>query len=634
MKIVVGVILLVFGAILAYLSILLRLIDIILIFGIFLVLVGVVLFILGVLSSSVGRKISFSKNVVDIVDAASNDLKNQNIASNIKDSVLGSNGISSNGPKRARSSEKPILKPYGGKYQNDSASLLGPTRKSNKNDNRVQSSADLRKSNNRNSNKSLGMSSNKDTNKSNNSFLGGFKSKEPANPKAVFNIPNSSAPKEKTYEYSNPFRSKSRTPHNKHEILVVNNESNRVPALRDLNFTPNYDRPMRVTRRPRRKSEDTINLNNVPKRTLEGSRLVFEDNSYLELEKEPSFPKPKSFRTFEDVAEDVIVPIHVDDINNIANEGLDSNYVNVSYAGYDNNSNSLEYDYSNSMQEPVHIVEVSQKPIIQEQVIQEIEPDTTPVTIPGTTLEDQLHADDFGFNAPDDEFVIDDGNYDDDYIIVEHGNNDVTDNVPYDEEFIIDNLEDLPAEEENSKPLVAKPVETINPDSLINSTLDDFKDDQIKFNPKKPETLPIPKLLNSYVICEKGMLTSLDAFEEVATHAKSELLLEAPDIRDMGEVFLSALTKVNSKVIIQEFDKEDLSYVLLISSLIKSGVQIRTAPFVGSFNLIGDLSHALIISNDDSEDMEYGAVYDDEDSVKDIKKLFEASWNLAKDLDI
>ncbi|MCQ2737492.1 MAG: hypothetical protein MJ224_02695, partial [archaeon] len=189
-------------------------------------------------------------------------------------------------------------------------------------------------------------------------------------------------------------------------------------------------------------------------------------------------------------------------------------------------------------------------------------------------------------------------------------------------------------DEENSKPLVAKPVETINPDSLINSTLDDFKDDQIKFNPKKPETLPIPKLLNSYVICEKGMLTSLDAFEEVATHAKSELLLEAPDIRDMGEVFLSALTKVDSKVIIQEFDKEDLSYVLLISSLIKSGVQIRTAPVIGSFNLIGDLSHALIISNDDSEDMEYGAVYDDEDSVKDIKKLFEASWNLAKDLDI
>ena len=626
MRIFVGIILLVFGAILAYLSILLRLIDIILIFGILLVIVGAVLFILGVLSSSFGRRISFSKNVVDIVDAASNDLKNQHIASNIKDSVLGSNGISSNGPKRARSNEQPLLKPYGGKYQNDSASLLGPTRKSNKKDNRFQSSsADLRRSSNRNlSNKST----NKSTNNSNHSILGGFKSKEPANPKAVFNIPNSSVPKEKTYEYSNPFKSKSRTPHNKHEILVVNNESNRVPALRDLNFTPNYDRPMRVTRRPRRKSEDTINLNNVPKRTLEGSRLVFEDNSYLELEKEPSFPKPKSFRTFEDVAEDVIVPLHVEDINNIATEGIDNSYVNVSYAGYDNNSNSLEYDYSNSVQEPVHIVEVTQKPVIQE-----VEPDTTPVTVPGTTLEDQLQSDEFRNVPYDEEFVIDDevdDDYDDGYIIVEHGN----DGVPYDEEFVIDNLEDIPVEEENSQPVVAKPIETSNSNSFIDSTLDDFTDDKIKFDPNKPETLPIPKLLNSYVICEKGMLTSLDAFEEVATHAKSELLLEAPDIRDMGEVFLSALAKVNSRVIIEEFDREDLSYVLLISSLIKSGVKVRTAPSVGSFNLIGDLSHALIISNDDSEDMEYGAVYDDEDSVRDIKKLFEASWNLAKDLDI
>lgn len=620
MRIFVGVLLLVFGIILIYLSILLRLIDIILVLGILLFVIGAVLLILSFLSSSVGRRISFSKNVVDLVDATSNDLKNQHIASNIKDSVLGSNGISPNSIKRARSSEPPVLKPYGGKYQNDSASLFGPTKKNNNRDNSQYHSSNLiRKPKNRNT-----------------------------NPKAVLNVPNSSPnrPKEKTYQYSSPFRTKSRTPYNKHEILRVNNEENRVPALRDLNFTPNYNKPMRVTRRPRRKTEDQINLNNIPKRTLEGSRLIFEDNSYLELEKEPSFPKPKSFKTFEDVADDVIVPIHVEDINNMATEGIDSNYVNVSYAGYDNDSNSLEYDYSNSIQEPVHIVEVSQKPIIEEikpiqetqstQHIQETQPNTNPISIPGTTLEDQLQSDDFGFkdNTYDDEFVIDDGDYEDDYIIVEHGNDDVVEDIPYDDEFVIDNLEDIPIEEENSQPLVAKPIETVKTDSLVNSTLDDFNDDKIKFNPNKPESLPIPKLLNSYVICEKGILTSLDAFEEVATHAKSELLLEAPDIRDMGEVFLSSLAKVNSRVIIQEFDREDLSYVLLISSLVKAGVGIRTAPHIGSFNLIGDLSHALIISNDDSEEMEYGAVYDDEDSVRDIKKLFEASWNLAKDLDI
>ena len=78
-----------------------------------------------------------------------------------------------------------------------------------------------------------------------------------------------------------------------------------------------------------------------------------------------------------------------------------------------------------------------------------------------------------------------------------------------------------------------------------------------------------------------------------------------------------------------------VSYVLLLSSLIKKGVEIKTLASVDSFNLIGDTSHALLISNSlDEEDFEYGAVYDDEDSVKNIKVLFESSWKLANDLDI
>ena len=80
---------------------------------------------------------------------------------------------------------------------------------------------------------------------------------------------------------------------------------------------------------------------------------------------------------------------------------------------------------------------------------------------------------------------------------------------------------------------------------------------------------------------------------------------------------------------------EDISYVLLLSSLIKKGVEIKTLPNVDSFNLIGDTSHALLISNSiDEADFEYGAVYDDKESVENIKELFESSWNLANDLDI
>ncbi|WP_297982623.1 hypothetical protein [uncultured Methanobrevibacter sp.] len=180
----------------------------------------------------------------------------------------------------------------------------------------------------------------------------------------------------------------------------------------------------------------------------------------------------------------------------------------------------------------------------------------------------------------------------------------------------------------------------------VQSSLDDLGEEKsdldaskpqetIKIDPNNPESLPIPKLLNSYVICEKGILTSQEAFEEVASHSKEEILLEAPTIKDMGERFLSSIAQIKTRIIIQEFDLEDISYVLLLSSLIKKGVEIKTMPLVNSFNLIGDTSHALLISNSVSEDdFEYGAVYTDKDSVENIKELFNSSWEIAKDLEI
>jgi hypothetical protein len=42
----------------------------------------------------------------------------------------------------------------------------------------------------------------------------------------------------------------------------------------------------------------------------------------------------------------------------------------------------------------------------------------------------------------------------------------------------------------------------------------------------------------------------------------------------------------------------------------------------------------LISNSIDEDDFEYGAVYDDEESVENIKELFESSWKLASDLDI
>ena len=169
----------------------------------------------------------------------------------------------------------------------------------------------------------------------------------------------------------------------------------------------------------------------------------------------------------------------------------------------------------------------------------------------------------------------------------------------------------------------------------LDEIIQDPSEKTIQIDPNNPESLPIPKLLNSYVICEKGILTSQEAFEEVASHSSNEILLEAPTIKDMGERFLSRISEIKTRIIIQEFDLTDISYVLLLSSLIKKGVEIKTLPLVNSFNLIGDDSHALLISNSiDQDDFEYGAVYTDKPSIDNIKELFESSWAIANSLDV
>ena len=149
------------------------------------------------------------------------------------------------------------------------------------------------------------------------------------------------------------------------------------------------------------------------------------------------------------------------------------------------------------------------------------------------------------------------------------------------------------------------------------------------------EQLPIPKLLNSYVICDKGILTSHEAFDEMAKHSKKSILAQVPSIKDMGRTFISKLPKLSSRIIIQEFDANDEKYVDLLSALLQRGVEIRTLPLVNSLNLVDDDSYALIISNAVDEDsMEYGAVYNDSESIENIKAIFESSWEIAKDLEL
>ena len=155
---------------------------------------------------------------------------------------------------------------------------------------------------------------------------------------------------------------------------------------------------------------------------------------------------------------------------------------------------------------------------------------------------------------------------------------------------------------------------------------------EIKIDVNDPESLPVPKSLRSYIVCNGGLVTSQEAFDQLATHVNKEIMLEIPSLNDLSDRFLSHVPTIYSRVIIDEFDVSDMSYMFLISSLLKQGVHIKTVPKVHTVNLITDDSHAMIIS-DAENDIEYGAVYNDRNSISNIRADFEKTWNIASNLD-
>lgn len=167
---------------------------------------------------------------------------------------------------------------------------------------------------------------------------------------------------------------------------------------------------------------------------------------------------------------------------------------------------------------------------------------------------------------------------------------------------------------------------------IVSQTVPTQRDIAIDIN--NPERLPVPDSLKGNVLIGNELVTSNDAFEELAVGVNKEIMLEIPSLNTLSDRFLSHVPTIYSRVIIDEFDLSDISYTVLIASLLKQGVHIKTVPKVHTVNLITDDSHAMIISDGYvSGNSEYGAIYDDRASISNIRADFERTWNIASNLD-
>ena len=615
-----GILLTVIGLVLVYGSIAYRLIDLILIIGVLITLFGLYkllsAFILRILNSSRSRnrkKLNHQSN-----DTFSRVIEGAKEVENIVNDKLDSTS-------KPKNKSKSVLKSHDGYYD----------------DKLDESSTTL------------------------DEFL---KNNKPKEPTAKYEIPvdeskqvlKTNPVKEEKPKFKLPSIRKSSKPKKRSFGYLKEDQKESNPDT--VYFTPNYEKPMKVTRRPKKKSKETINLSKAPKRSKEISKAlasvgeaetiydneVSEDSYSLipktideeiimpideidldEMVEEPVYNLSQSENTLynnviydEASSDDVITPIYADEEykeeHGITDEDLEE------YYGFD-----LEEEEQSDSEAELDMG------YITPEVAVDVESLPRPTSIASTnpiSPKRDIHA---NLSRPHKKSENLDIPKPKAKVEAETPAVDVASAVP---------RADIPTAIPRPVPKAKVAEESSN---LPVNDLDDTAsvppiseivespEETIKIDPNNPESIPIPKLLNSYVICEKGILTSQEAFEEVASHSKEEILLEAPTVKDMGERFLSNLSKIKSRVIIEEFDLGDISYVLLLSSLIKKGVEIKTLPSVDSFNLIGDTSHALLISNSiDEDDFEYGAVYDDKESVENIKKLFESSWDLANDLDI
>ena len=378
-------------------------------------------------------------------------------------------------------------------------------------------------------------------------------------------------------------------------------------------FTPNYEKPMRVTRRPKRKSEDELNLAAVPRRSREISQALA--NSSLEEYSEPEAPlaEDKYSITPNILDEDIIIPIRNDEyLEPTYNLSQSENTVYNNVIFDEDEVEESEFEFEDYIT-PIHNEEESVSDEVEDSLEGTFDPYESSVEI--------LNDVDKGI-APQEIKKTD----------VQESSKE---HQPRAKDTLgLDNIESF--RKTLPRPTSVSSVADADDSKLKEDSAEEEESKKpIQIDPNDPESLPIPKLLNSYVICDRGILTSQEAFEEVAKHSKEELLLQVQSINDLTDSFLSSLTNVKSRVIIQDEGLDDSNYKDLVSSLMDKGVAIRTLSSIDSFNLISDDSYALLISNAVDEDsVEYGAVYNDEDSINNIKSLFESSWQLAKGIEL
>ena len=422
---------------------------------------------------------------------------------------------------------------------------------------------------------------------------------------------------------SNKVKDMSR-PKNPNEVLKVRDSKSNFTS-KNLKFTPNYERPMRVTRKPQRRNNGFINVadkspDKISKfptidRSEEIARALAEDDFIRPIHTEENIGNYNSGYD-EGIIENVGVNTQIPNQNIVVTNQAPNQVSTPNNNQYnrptirspnqinqnnvlDNNRNTLDRNQQNNQ--------------VPRQTNQTNHNQVNPNRInPNQSNPNQINQYN-DLNQPNNNL----NQQNNDYSNLNSLNN--PNNQQSGQNFANDESKDI--------------YERITEYST-DSKMDDSNQNQFGTPEETSGNDPL-KFSDSYIISSSGAMTSQEAFVNIANKAKKEILVEIASIKDMTDEFLSKLSDLKVKMIIEDFDFKDISYVLLISSLLEQGIKIKTMESINNINLIADDSDALIMTEKYfNEDYDFGAVYSDSRSISNIKVIFESAWEIANYIQI
>ncbi len=121
-----------------------------------------------------------------------------------------------------------------------------------------------------------------------------------------------------------------------------------------------------------------------------------------------------------------------------------------------------------------------------------------------------------------------------------------------------------------------------------------------------------------------------ETIKDILGGARESIVMMYPWIRNIDISVLKKFTDINSRLIIQEASLDDDASVELIKILLDNNVKVRTMPHIHTVAAVSDNNRGFIISTDPIyESFEVGVIYNDKESIEEIRRLFEEAWSLS-----